>query len=146
MEWLYHQRNSSTSTSRVPLAPPGSQAQGIVTLHLLPTSHPAESLCFIWEDGVEAPVSSTPFRLGEPWSVVNRGAGARPSPPPQRPYLPLDNRFDILSLQDFPPVGSLFSSPLGPAHPAGRGSHLSSIRGPLVQPDPSPPSRPVGTA
>ena len=38
---------------------------------------PAESQCFIRdrEDGVEAPVSSTPLKPREPWSVVHRGAG-----------------------------------------------------------------------
>ena len=36
---------------------------------------PAELLCFIWQDGMEATVSSTPVRLGEPWSVVHRGLG-----------------------------------------------------------------------
>ena len=90
----------------------------------------ADPLCFIREDGVEAPVSTTPLRLGEHRSVVHRGAGARRTPPPLPPDLPLDNRFDILSLQDFPPVGAMSGLPTGPAHPAGGGSHKPRIRGP----------------
>ena len=111
LDWLHHHRD--TGTSRVPLAPPGSQAQVIGTLHL--RFHPAESQCFIRdrEDRVETPASSTPLKPREPWSVVCKGAGARPSPPPPPPGLPLDNRFDLLSLHDFPPVGAFSSSPPG---------------------------------
>ncbi|CAL8263868.1 unnamed protein product [Merluccius merluccius] len=49
--------------------------------------HPAESQCFIRdrEDRVESTASSTPLKPREPWSVVCRGAGARPSPPSPPP-------------------------------------------------------------
>ncbi|KAL7402648.1 hypothetical protein ABVT39_017917 [Epinephelus coioides] len=106
---------------------------------------------FITEDGAGAPVSSTPLKPREPWSVVARGSGARPSPPPPPPPPPellLDKRYDILSLQLFPSVDASSSSPVEPVglHPAGRGSHQSRNRRLLVQPDPSPPSRSGGTA
>ncbi|KAL7397751.1 hypothetical protein ABVT39_027343, partial [Epinephelus coioides] len=52
---------------------------------------PAEPQRFITEGGAGAPVSSTPLKPREPWSVVARGSGARPSPPPPPPELPLDN-------------------------------------------------------
>ncbi|XP_076607733.1 uncharacterized protein LOC143333545 [Chaetodon auriga] len=94
---------------------------------------------------MEGPVSSTPLRPREPWSVVHQGAGAWPSPPPPPPELPLDNRFDTLSLQDFPPVGAWSSSLPGPVHPAGRGSHQSRKCDPPVQHGPSPPARPGAT-
>ncbi|KAL7389827.1 hypothetical protein ABVT39_010506 [Epinephelus coioides] len=108
---------------------------------------PVEPQRFIAEDGAGEPVSSTPLKPREPWSVVDRSFGARTSPPPP-PELPLDNRYDILSLQDFPPVDASSSSPVEPVglHPAGRGSHQSRNRRLLVQPDPSPPSRSGGTA
>ena len=47
---------------------------------------------------MEDPVISTPLKPREPCSVVHRGAGARPAPSPPLLDLPLDNRFDILSL------------------------------------------------
>ncbi|KAL7395365.1 hypothetical protein ABVT39_015160 [Epinephelus coioides] len=64
------------------------------------------------------------------------------------PELLLDNRYDILSLQVFPPVDASSSLPEEPVglHPAGRGPHQSRNRRLLVQPDPSPPSRSGGTA
>ncbi|KAL7389653.1 hypothetical protein ABVT39_007802 [Epinephelus coioides] len=109
---------------------------------------PTEPQCFITEGGAGAPMSSTPLKPRKPWSVVARGSGARPSPPPLPPELPLDNRYDILSLQVFPPMDASSSLPVEPVglHPAGRGSHQSRNRRLLVQPDPSPPSRSGGTA
>ncbi|XP_076601118.1 uncharacterized protein LOC143329205 [Chaetodon auriga] len=109
---------------------------------------PPEWQCSIREDGAAAPapVSSTPLKPRESWSVVTRGARARPSPPPPPPDLPLENRYDILSLQDFPPMGACSSSPPGPVHPAGRGSRQLRSRDPRVQPGPSSPSRPGETA
>ncbi|KAL7378551.1 hypothetical protein ABVT39_015497 [Epinephelus coioides] len=108
---------------------------------------PAEPQRFITEGGAGAPVCSTPLKPREPWSVAARGSGARPSPPPPPPELPLDNRYDILSLQNFPPMDASSSSPVEPVglHPAGRGSHQSRNRRLLVQPDPSPPSQLGGT-
>ncbi|KAL7370818.1 hypothetical protein ABVT39_012048 [Epinephelus coioides] len=89
-----------------------------------PWSRSASSRRVEWEH------RSTPRKPREPWS------------------LPLDNRYDILSLQVFPPVDALCSSPVEPVglHPVGRGSHQFRNRRLLVQPDPSPPSRSGGTA
>ncbi|KAL7394730.1 hypothetical protein ABVT39_003009 [Epinephelus coioides] len=111
------------------------------------TGTPTPPQRFITEGGAGAPVSSTPLKPREPWSVVARGSGARPSPPPLPAELPLDNRYDILSLQVFPPVDASSSSPVEPVglHPAGCGSHQSRNQRLLVQPDPSPPARSGGT-
>uniref|UniRef100_A0A674PIU4 SGNH hydrolase-type esterase domain-containing protein n=1 Tax=Takifugu rubripes TaxID=31033 RepID=A0A674PIU4_TAKRU len=99
---------------------------------------PTESQGFISRDGAGALVSSTPLKPREPWSVVARGAGACPAPPPPPLYLPLDNRYDILSLQDFPPVGACSSSPPGSVRPAG--SHQTRNQGQLARHGPPLPS------
>ena len=109
----------SITTGILALAESHWHHQGAQPKTLAPSAtclRPAETQFFIRdrEDGVEAPVSSTPLKPREPWSVVHRGTGARPSPPPPN-----------LGLQDFPPVGALSSSPPEPVHSAGRGSHQS---------------------
>ncbi|TWW77925.1 hypothetical protein D4764_11G0000460 [Takifugu flavidus] len=109
---------------------------------------PTESQGFIAGDGAGALVSSTPLKPREPWSVVARGAGARPSPPPLPPYLPLDNSW--LSPDEepgsarstWPPATILVRSNTRPAPPSPGSSppppHLQTVRGgPQVQRTPA---------
>ncbi|KAL7395907.1 hypothetical protein ABVT39_025211, partial [Epinephelus coioides] len=131
MDRIHNHRNSDTSISQAPLAPPGSQAQIISTLHLLPSPRGAAALYhggWSWSTGE---LNSTQAE----GALVGGGQG------------PLDNRYDILSLQDFPPADASSSSPVVPVglHPAGRGPQQSRNRRLLVQPDPSPPSWSGGT-
>ncbi|KAL7404884.1 hypothetical protein ABVT39_020419 [Epinephelus coioides] len=102
---------------------------------------PAKPLRLTSRDRVKTPESSTPHKPAqEPWTVVPKGAHPPPLPLPSSD-LPLQNRFDILSLHEFPPVSGVSQSPL---------DHLTSPSGLIPQrtrrqhpaePGPTRPSR-----
>ncbi|CAJ1057640.1 hypothetical protein D4764_0229340 [Xyrichtys novacula] len=89
-------------------------------------------------------LSSTPRH--QPWQSVAGSRRAHRTSPQPTCELHLSNRYEALSLQDFPPLGARSSSPPGPVHPAGRGSGQPRSRGLCVQSGPSSPSGPGTTA
>lgn len=118
---------------------PAGQVASVPQSHLQPDDHwfllgakpkllPAAALDFT-PDPRRRALSSTLWH--QPWqSVADDRKGRRTSPQPPC-EIQLSNRYDILSLQDFPPLRAQSSSP---PEPPGRGSHQPRSRGLHLQP------------